>query len=248
MKMRLQKMTGIIVVVMICMSCNQFRESIHDTLYGSDTDSSYKDLPATQDETTTTTSSSTSTHLSTSTSTNTTVVEHRNGTTIIHNSTTTSGDHDFLSNAVKLNAAEHALRELPAFAGKSIHLYRSIHFYNDGRINVTVQHPQNAAYIDEYNYNDGKWEEPKPVQMSVRDDISKSLVDLDEISFASVAAVYRNYHRKAADIAGAKPLEHIYGIFDGNSISWYPQSINGSRERYFISFTPNGSLKDYYRE
>ncbi|MEI3800296.1 MULTISPECIES: hypothetical protein [unclassified Chitinophaga] len=247
--MRLQKMTGIIIALMMCMSCNQFRESIHDTLYGSDTDSSYKDLPSGEEETSTTTSSSTSTHLSTSSSTtHTTVVEQRNGTTIIYNSTKTSGDNDFLGNAGKLVAAERALRELPAFAGKGIHLYRSIHFYEDGRINVTIQHPQNPEYIDEYNYSKGKWEEPKPVQMSVRDNISESLVSLDDISFASAAAVYRNYNRKAEDVAGAKPLTHIYGIFHGNSITWYPQSINGSREKYFISFTPNGSLKDYYRE
>lgn len=245
--MRLQKMTGVIIVMMMCMSCNQFRESIHDTLYGSDTDSSYKDLSSGQEETSSTTSSST--HLSMSTSTtNTTVVEQRNGTTIIYNSTKTSGDNDFLGNAAKLAAAEHALRELPAFAGKSIHLYRAIHFYEDGRINVTIQHPQNPKYIDEYNYRDGEWEEPKPVQMSVRDNISESLISLDDISFASVAAVYRSYSRQAEDIEGAKRLTHIYGIFGGNSITWYPQSINGSREKYFISFTPDGSLKDYHRE
>lgn len=247
--MRLQKMTGVIMVMMMCMSCNQFRESIHDTLYGSDTDSSYKDLPSGEEGTSSTTSSSTSTHLSMSTSTtNTTVVEQRNGTTIIYNSNKTSGNNDFLGNAAKLDAAEHALRELPAFAGKSIHLYRAIHFYEDGRINVTIQHPQNPQYIDEYNYRDGEWEEPKPVQMSVRDNISESLISLGDISFASAAAVYRSYSRQAEDVAGAKPLTHIYGIFGGNSITWYPQSINGSREKYFISFTPDGSLKDYHRE
>lgn len=245
--MRLQKMTGIIIIMVMCMSCNQFRESIHDTLYGSATDSSYKDLPADQESSGFTTSSSSSTHLSSST-THTTIVEQRNGATIIYNSTKTSGDDDFIGNAAKLIAAESALRALPAFAGKSIHLYRAIHFYADGRINVTIQHPENAAYIDEYNYNNGKWEEPKPVQMSVRDKIRESLISLDDISFVSVAAVYRTYNRKANDIAGVKSLTHIYGIIGGNSITWYPQSINGSRERYFISFTPTGGLKDYYRE
>ncbi|MET3879570.1 hypothetical protein [Chitinophaga sp. OAE865] len=244
--MRLQQLTGIIITVMMCVSCSQFRESIHDTLYGSDTDSSYKDLPASQDEAVTTTSSSSGASVSSNTTTTTTTIEYRNGTTIIHNSRTTKGN--FLSDAIALLDAEKALRALPAFAGKSIYLYKAIHFYNDGRINVNIQHPENPEYIDEYNYSNGKWQNPKPVQLSVHDNISEALISLDNISFVCASVVYRNYNRKAENIEGAAPLTHVYGIFGANGLTWYPQSINGSRERYFISFTPAGGVKDYYRE
>lgn len=234
------------MMVMLGASCNQFSQSIHDTLYGSDTDSSYKNLPASQDEVSTTSSSSTSARMSTSTTTTTTTIEHRNGTIIIQNSRTTNGD--FLSNATALHDAEQALRALPAFAGKNIHLYKAIHFYNDGRINVNIQHPQNPEYVDEYNYSNGKWEEPKPVQLSVHDDIQQSLISLDNMSFVCASVVYRNYNSKAKDVLGAAPLTHVYGIFGTNTLTWYPRSISGSRERYSISFTPAGGIKDFYRE
>lgn len=246
MKMRLQQLTGIVIVMMF-VSCNQFRESIHDTLYGSDTDSSYKNLSESQEEEVSTTTSGSGAHMSTSTTTTTTTtIEHRNGTTIIHNSRTTNDG--FLSDAIALLNAENALRALPAFAGKSIYLYKAIHFYNDGRINVTIQHPDNPEYIDEYNYSNGKWEDPKPVQLSVHDDIKKALISLDNVNFVCASAVYNNYNRKAREVQGVAPLTHIYGIFDANKLTWYPQSINGSRERYFISFNPSGGVKDYYRE
>lgn len=247
--MRLQKLTGVIVIVMMCISCNQFRESIHDTLYGSDTDSSYKTKPANQDEETTTTSgseTSVSAQISSSTTTTTTTIEHRNGTTIIHNSRTTNSG--FLSDAIALLNAENELRALPAFAGKTIYLYKAIHFYNDGRINVNVQHPQNPAYIDEYNYSNGKWEGPKPVQLSVHDDISKALLKLDNVCFVCASVVYNNYNRKAREVEGAAMPAHIYGVFNANRLTWYPQSINGSREKYFISFNQSGGVKDYHRE
>lgn len=247
--MRLQKLTGGILIVMMCVSCNQFRESIHDTLYGSDTDSSYKNLPASQDGESTTTSGSdvsVSAQVSTSTTTTTTTIEHRNGTTIIQNSRTTNGG--FLSDAIALLNAENALRALPAFAGKNIYLYKAIHFYNDGRIRVNIQHPQNPEYIDEYNYSNGKWEDPKPVQLSVHDNISKALISLDNVCFVCASVVYSNYNRKAKDVQGAEPLTHVYGIFDARKLTWYPQSINGSREKYFISFNHSGGVKDYYRE
>ena len=247
--MRLQQLTGIIIMMM-CVSCNQFRQSIHDTLYGSDTDSSYKNLPKSQEEEASTITSgsdtSVSAHISISTSTTTTTIEHSNGTTIVHNSHTTNDN--FLSDAIALLNAENALRALPAFAGKSIYLYKAIHFYNDGRINVTIQHPDNPEYIDEYNYSNGKWEDPKPVQLSVHDDIKKALISLDNVNFVCASAVYSNYNRKAREVQGAAPLTHIYGIFESRKLIWHPQSINGSREKYFISFNPSGGVKDYYRQ
>ncbi len=247
--MRLQKLTGLTMILMLCVSCNQFRESIHDTLYGSDTDSSYKNLPANQDGETTTSSNSgtsTSAHMSISTTTTTTTIEHRNGTTIIHNSRTRNSG--FLSDAIALLNAENALRALPAFAGKSIYLYKAVHFYNDGRINVNVQHPQHPEYIDEYNYRNGKWEGPKPVQLSVHDNITRSLINLDHVCFVCASVVYGNYNRKAREVEGAESPAHIYGIIGAGKLTWYPQSINGSREKYFISFNQSGGVKEYYRE
>ncbi|MGO4291113.1 hypothetical protein [Chitinophaga sp. RAB17] len=234
--MQLQKIITIVLVTG-CMSCQSFRDSIHDTFNGTNTDSTrqHAGTPAANrmvEESSSTTVTSSTVHTS---STVTSSTEH-------------SSSDGFLANAARLTAAEQALRHLPAFAGKDIYLYEGIHFYDDGRIGTKVQHPQNPAYIDEYEFVNGHWKAPEPVQLSVHDDIQKRLIKLDDISFGSVATVYRNYQLKADSVTGTKSLTHIYAIFDNKGFSWYPQSLDGSRERYFISFTKDGNLQRFYRE
>jgi hypothetical protein len=181
-------------------------------------------------------------------SSSSTTVTSSSSSTVTSSAVASSSSDDFLADATGLKTAEQALRRLPAFAGKDIYLYEAIHFYDDGRIITKVQHPQNPAYIDAYEFGNGSWKAPKPVQLSVHDDIEKRLVKLDEISFVSVAAVCRNYRLKADSITGADPITHIYAIFRNNDFNWYPQSLDGSRERYFISFTKDGNLQRFYRE
>ncbi|TWF42859.1 hypothetical protein FHW36_102620 [Chitinophaga polysaccharea] len=213
-------------LIMGSMSCKPIRQSIHDTLYGS---------PAAGQ-----------------TSDNTTRVEQHSNTTITvissHQEVHSSSGGNFLRNAAALAAAENALRNLPAFAGKQIAVYEAIHFYDDGRINLELQHPTRTDYIDAYRFNKGSWQEPAPVQLSVHDDIKAGLLNLDKVHFANVATIYNNYRLKADSIEGVAPLTHIYAIIRGDSITWYPRSISGSRERYFISFTAAGNVDRFYRE
>lgn len=153
-----------------------------------------------------------------------------------------------LENAALLSAAEEALRSLPAFAGKTVYLYGHVHFFNDGRIIARVQHPENEAYADDYTWQNGLWQEPRPVQLSVRDNIRQKRISLDEVDFSSAADIYRNFTEKAAGIEGAPALQHIYMVIGDGSFEWYPQRISGSRELYRISFKSDGSLDRFYRE
>lgn len=240
MKQQIQKILSVILIVG-CASCSQFRDSIHDTLYGTQ-----RTTPANSS------SSSTAGRIMESGS-DTVRIEFStssSSTTVTHSITSSSGiaSPGFLGNSSRLKAAELSLRKLPAFSRKQIYLYRFIHFYDDGRINVQLQNPENPEYVDEYSYRKGSWETPKPVQLSVHDNIKKSLVKLDDVDFENAGKIYRHYSAKANNVTGAPPLTHVYAVFDNNTISWYPQSISGSRERYFISFEPNGDLKSFYRQ
>lgn len=153
-----------------------------------------------------------------------------------------------LEDAAVLSAAEDALRSLPAFAGKTVYLCQHVHFYNDGRIIARVQHPENETYADDYTWQNGRWLEPQPVQLSVRDHIQQKRISLDEVDFSSVAEVYRNFTEKAAGIEGVAAPGHVYMVIGDGSFEWYPQRISGSRERYFISFKSDGSVDRFYRE
>ncbi|MCV9926699.1 hypothetical protein OIU83_03515 [Flavobacterium sp. LS1R49] len=175
--------------------------------------------------------------------------------TVIENHTTThtqqhieSNSINFLTDISALQKAEDALKKLPQYAGKEIFVYSTLYFYDDGRINVMLQHPKIPKYADQYDYKDGKWSEPKPVQLSVRDDIQNRLVALNKTRFVNAARVTKIYNEKAKEIEGAKPTTSVYILIWDNQIRWYPTNINGSRERYSIQFNDDGTLKTFKQD
>lgn len=230
--MKLQKILGI-AVVMGCMSCHEIIESVNDTFHGTRKENDKRND---------------SDDASVTTRQNTTTITVSSSSSSSSSSLPPNESKGFFSKASRLTAAENALRRLPAFAGRDIYLYEAIHFYDDGRINMKVQNPDNPAYVDAYSFDKGSWQEPQPVQLSVHDEIASRLVKLDDLHFSSVETVYRNYRMKADSIPGAAPLSHVYAILRKNTYTWYPQSISGSRERYFISFTKEGEVQDFYRQ
>jgi hypothetical protein len=153
-----------------------------------------------------------------------------------------------LKDKKELNKAEQALKKLPQYSGKEIFVYSTLYFYNDGRINIMLQHPENKKYIDTYEYRNGVWSDPKPVQLSVRDDIQKRLVPLNTISFTNAAKVFELYNKKAEEVEGASPATSIYISIWDNKMRWYPSTINGSRERYSIQFNDDGTLKTFTQD
>ncbi|QSW89307.1 hypothetical protein J0383_00485 [Flavobacterium endoglycinae] len=147
-----------------------------------------------------------------------------------------------------LQKAEEELKKLPQYAGKEIFVYSTVYFYNYRSINVLLQHPKNPKYVDTYEYKDGKWSEPRPVQLSVHDDIKGRLVPLSKINFVNASKVAEIYNQKASEIEGAEPLTSVYISIWKNQIKWYPTSIHGSRERYSIQFNDDGSLKEFKQD
>lgn len=155
---------------------------------------------------------------------------------------------NFLVNTTALEKAETALRNLPQYRGKEIFIYQSVHFYDDGGINIMLRHPENPDYVDNYTYRDGTWSKPKPQQLSVNADIESRLVSLNDVNFISIANIARLYNEKASQIEGAKPTTSVYMMIWDKLIRWYPGSINGDRERYSIEFNTDGTLKNFRRD
>nr|WP_199158420.1 hypothetical protein [Pedobacter sp. ASV2] len=154
-------------------------------------------------------------------------------------------DKSFLNDITQLQEAETALKQLPQYVDKEIFIYQTAYFYDDGRINIKLQHPTNPKYVDNYEYKDGKWSAPKPEQLSVREKMEDKLISLNKISFTSAARVNKIYNEKAAQIEGAKPNSSVYIYISDGAVRWYPLSISGSRERYSIEFNNDGSLKRF---
>ncbi|MFD2582291.1 hypothetical protein ACFSR6_07320 [Pedobacter vanadiisoli] len=144
-----------------------------------------------------------------------------------------------------LALAEEQLKRLPQYRHKEIMVYQSVHFYDNGTINLMLQHPVNPKYADAYEYRDGVWSMPKPV---LARDMERRTFPLSEMHFSDARKVLKIYNEKAAQVNGAAPTSSVYiSIWDDN-FRWFPGSINGTRERFDIQFNRDGTLKSFRQE
>lgn len=151
----------------------------------------------------------------------------------------------FAAHPEDLIAVEEALRALPQFENKPIQVYQSIHFYDNYRVLLRIQNPDNPAYIDEYYYVDGAWKNPTPVVLSKSDKIERDLVPLDKIPFANANNVYKALKEKVEEIGGDSSDLMVYVITRNNRIRWYPRTISNERSRYSIEFKQDGTLLSF---
>lgn len=143
-----------------------------------------------------------------------------------------------------LQKAENQLRALPEFQGKKIRLYRSTHFYQNGRIITEIQNPDEPRNIDRYTYRDGKWEAPEPVRISLSDKIEEHLIDLDSVPFVNAHNVYQVVIEKSAEL-GIEPRETIYVVPRNNKANWYPKTLETERSSYRMEFDSQGNLLSF---
>ncbi|MEO8533068.1 MAG: hypothetical protein ABI441_04930 [Flavobacterium sp.] len=231
----MRKLSILMISCLLCLSCEQVKKSIDETFKPTDTvanKESEKPAPEPLKNTQPDVNQIIKTVLETH-------------STILSEHHLEGKDTAFLTDTNALKNAEEALRKLPQYAGKEIFIYSTLYFYNDGSINVMLQHPENPKYVDAYEFGNNKWSEPRPVQLSVHDDIKGRLVSLNKTSFVNAAKLTEIYNEKAREIEGAKPLSSTYITIWNNQIRWYPININGSRERYSIEFNEDGSLKSF---
>lgn len=147
--------------------------------------------------------------------------------------------------ASDLEKAEDQLKNLPQYRNKEIVVYQSVHFYDNGFINLMLQHPVNPKYVDAYEYRDGKWSAPKPVLAS---DIARRTFPLSGMHFKDAHKVIQLYNAKATQVEGAEPTSAAYITIWDKGMRWAPRTINGSRERYDIQFNNDGTLKSFRQE
>ncbi|MGF6146990.1 Uncharacterised protein [Kingella potus] len=159
----------------------------------------------------------------------------------------------FLGDAAALQAAEDAFKALPQFGGKPVNVFQTIHFYggSDPRISVEVQDPNKPENVDHYEYENGKWNGPQPVQLSGSGRMKDNVVPLNKIPFAAVAKIHRAWSEKAKEVGGreAEP-DHIYfSLFVPTGRSkWYVGDIETDRARYDFEFHNDGSVKSFKKQ
>lgn len=153
---------------------------------------------------------------------------------------------NLLKDKSTLQKAEQLLKDLPKFKGKDIKVFQNIHFYEDGRVVADLQDPDKPENIDNYTFQDGKWGEPRPVQISGGGDMASNVFALSQIKFETVADIYRQLEEKAKEVEGAEIDNHIYYNLNvmHQTGKWYT-GVKGVREAFSGYFNADGSLQEF---
>lgn len=138
--------------------------------------------------------------------------------------------------------AQRDLLLLPKLKDKEILCYSSIHFYDDGRINLELQDPDSDTYLDAYSYEKGVWKDPQPLQSRSAKQLAKETFPLAKIRFSTVVDLCRQINQKIEQTPGAEEITHIYITYSSYSkkITWRG-SISGDRDSYSIWADADGS-------
>lgn len=155
---------------------------------------------------------------------------------------------DFAADVNALQNVEDELRARPEFKGKTINVYRSIHFYDDYRVMLKIQNPDNPRYVDEYYYHDGKWHEPKPVVLSKNENVAEDILPLDKTPFVNAHNAYTALTTKMHEIGSKDNDVTVYVIVDSDGVRWYPTEVSNDRSRYSITYNSDGTLKSFEQE
>lgn len=147
-----------------------------------------------------------------------------------------------------LERAEQQLRNRPEFNDKPIVVYRSLHFYEDGRILTNIQDPDNAEFIDEYAYRDGAWTKEDPLVVTRSMNVERYLLPLDEFSFMAAHRVYLSIQEKMEEIGLDEPMPAVYMVPMTGEPRWYPRSLKTDRFQYSLEFDTEGNLLKFERD
>ena len=180
------------------------------------------------------------------TETNTENVEAKSENESENNSGEAISTSNLLADVTLLNKAEKELKELPKFKGKEIKVFQQVYFYGDGRIKLAIQDPTKPENIDDYLFQNGKWQEPQPVQISGGGSMDDNVFPLNDIKFETVANINKQVEAKSKDIEGAQPLGALYYAMNPatGELRWMA-SVQGTRGNYTGMFNSDGSLKSF---
>lgn len=155
---------------------------------------------------------------------------------------------NLLADLPTLEKAETSLKEIPKFKGKEVNIFQDITFNGEGYIIAKVQDPENPNNIDQYEFRNGVWGEPQPIQISGSGNMSENVFPLKNVKFATVNTIYNTWKEKAATLEGVtKDLNYI--SYRLNVIRqkqyWSSGTLETAREKYDFEWNLDGTVKSF---
>lgn len=153
-------------------------------------------------------------------------------------------------NAVELQKAQDALQALPQFAGKELNFFQEVNITNNV-LQVNVQDPNKPENIDHYEYKweEGKWSEPRPVQLSGGGDLKANLTPFKDVRFADVADKYMVLYNQIVEKEQLKPVEAVpsvitFVLIPHNQQRFWQASLDTDRSKSLLRMNMDGTLKE----
>ncbi|HDS1578980.1 TPA: hypothetical protein QEL15_001023 [Stenotrophomonas maltophilia] len=153
-----------------------------------------------------------------------------------------------LFDADYLQAARQALEQLPALAGQRLTVFHSIHFYDDGRINLDLVNPQQPGHVDSYHFERGQWRKGNPVnpqRFAPTISLQRSSTALANIDFDAVPRVAQALQEQRNALQNpASEVGHVYVIVrKAGKLAWLPDEVAGDRQSARLQFDAQGTLR-----
>lgn len=156
---------------------------------------------------------------------------------------------NFLSDSMALKSAQNQLENLPEFQGQKLMFRTAINFYADGRIKIELQNPKTPEYLDQYWFENDRWQQPTPVVISASDDFKKELFPLSEIDFSTASKIYDKANDFSKNIDGAKPITYLFFMYRSrNQLKEWHGSIGGTREQYLVTANKKADKINFERK
>lgn len=157
-----------------------------------------------------------------------------------------------LFDAQYLQGARQALEQLPALSGHRLTVFHSIHFHDDGRINLDLVDPQQPDHVDSYHFERGQWRKGNPVnpqQFAPTISLQRSSTPLANIDFDAVPRVARALQEQRNALQHpASEVSHVYVIVrKAGKLVWLPDEVAGDRESARLQFDAQGIARSVKR-
>ena len=142
---------------------------------------------------------------------------------------------------------------MPALSGHRLTVFHSIHFYDDGRINLDLVDPQQPTHVGSYHFERGQWRKGNPVnpqQFAPTISLQRSSTSLASIDFEAVPRVAQALQEQRNALQNpASEVGHVYVIVrKGGKLVWLPDEVAGDRESVRLQFDAQGNARGVSRQ
>ncbi len=166
--------------------------------------------------------------------------------TDVEETSSSASSEALFMDADRLQEAQDELQNLPAYKGKAINVFQEYAIHAT-TISVEIQDPNKPENIDHLEFQNGRWSEPQPVQITGDGDMADNVFALSEMPFAEAVKVAKTWKEEATKME--EPLSNELLVVRASldhygEMTWSTNMIETVRSQYNITFNKDGSMAE----